>query len=145
VPSAVIPIPVYVENPSTSFQISAVQSSPTAANIFAVKETSFSLSSVNINTSDGELGFVNRQSSSSKPRAKHSLLEGLNLTSLKELTPRERKVYERIQTKESALCKLKKIYKRKKMKELCNVDSDPLTANFNFFQCRGCPIFGSSV
>jgi hypothetical protein len=57
---------------------------------------------------------------------KHSLLKGLNLASLEELTPRERKLYECIRTKESALCKLKKKYKGKKMKEPCNVDSDPL-------------------
>jgi hypothetical protein len=131
VPSAVTPIPVHADNPSTSFQMSAVQSSPAAANIFAVKETSFPPSSWNINASDGELGLVNRQSSSSKPRAKHSLLKGLNLASLKELTLREKKLYERIRTKESALYKLKKKYKGKNMKELCNVDSDPLMENLS--------------
>jgi hypothetical protein len=88
--------------------MSAVQSSPTAANIFAVREISFHLSSVNINAYDGELGLVNRQNSSSTPRAKHSLLKELNLASLKELTPKERKLYERIRTKENAFCKLKK-------------------------------------
>jgi hypothetical protein len=44
VPSAVTPIPVHADNPSTSFQMSALQSSPTAANIFAAKETSYPLS-----------------------------------------------------------------------------------------------------
>jgi hypothetical protein len=43
VPSAVTPIPVHADSPSTSFQMSAVQPSPTAANIFAVKGTSFPL------------------------------------------------------------------------------------------------------
>jgi hypothetical protein len=55
--------------------MSAVQPSPTAANTFAVKETSFLLSSVNTNASDGELRHINFQKSSSKPRARHSLLK----------------------------------------------------------------------
>jgi hypothetical protein len=73
--------------------MSAVQPSPTAANTFAVKENSFSISSVNINSSDGELGHIGRHSSSSKPRARHSLLKELNLAFLSELTLRKRKVY----------------------------------------------------
>jgi hypothetical protein len=52
--------------------MSAIQPLPTAANTFAVKETSFSLSSVNKNASDGELRHVR---SSSKPRERNSLLE----------------------------------------------------------------------
>jgi hypothetical protein len=88
--------------------MSAVQASPAAANTFAMKETSFSLSSVNKHASDGELGHTSHQNSSSKPRARHSLLKELNLASLSELTPRKRKLYEHIRHKESALCKLKK-------------------------------------
>jgi hypothetical protein len=87
--------------------MSAVQPSPTAASTFAMKETSFPLISVNMNASDGELGHINLQSSPSKLRAKHSLLKELNLASLSELAPRERKLYEHIWNKESALCKLK--------------------------------------
>jgi hypothetical protein len=58
--------------------MSAVQPSQTAANTFAVKETSFPLSPVNINASDGELGHINRQSFSMKPRVTHSLLKEPN-------------------------------------------------------------------
>jgi hypothetical protein len=72
-----------------SFQISTVQPSPIAANTFALKETSFPLRSVNINGSDGELGHINCQSSSTMPRARHSLLKEFNLASLSELTPRK--------------------------------------------------------
>jgi len=42
-------------------------------------------------------------------------------------TPRKRKLYQRIWRKESALCKLRKKYRSKKLKDLCYVDSDPLT------------------
>jgi hypothetical protein len=106
--------------------MSAIQPSPSAASTFAVKETSFPLSSKNAKASDGELGHISRQSSSSKSRARHSLLKELNLASLSKLTPRKRKLYEHIRNKESALCKLRKKRKREKMKKLCDVDSDPL-------------------
>jgi len=42
------------------------------------------------------------------------------------LTPRKGKLYQRIRRKESALCKLRKKYRSKKLKNLCDVDSDPL-------------------
>jgi hypothetical protein len=42
------------------------------------------------------------------------------------LTLRKKKLYEHIRNKESALCKLRKKYKREKVKKLCDVDSDPL-------------------
>jgi hypothetical protein len=54
-PSPVTCIPIHACCPSTSLKVSAVQPSPTAINIFAVKETSFPLSSVNLNAPDGEL------------------------------------------------------------------------------------------
>jgi hypothetical protein len=111
--------------------MSAVQASPAAANTFSMKETSFSLRFVNTHASDGEFGHTIRQSSSSKPRARHSLLKELNFASLSELTPRRRKLYEHIRHKASALCKLKKKYKGKKLKMLCDVDSDPLMENFS--------------
>jgi hypothetical protein len=59
VPFSVTCIRSHVDGPSTSFQMSVVQPSPAATNIFAVKETSFPLSSVNRNASDGELGLNN--------------------------------------------------------------------------------------
>jgi hypothetical protein len=46
------------------------------------------------------------------------------------LTPRKRKLYERIRRKESAVCKLKRKNKTKKMLEdLYQVDRDPLMEN----------------
>jgi hypothetical protein len=109
--------------------MSAVQPSSTATNTFEVKETSFLLSSVNINTSDGELGHINHQSSSSKPRARHSLLKELNLAFFSELTLRNRKLYEHIWNKHSALCKLKTKYRGKKLTKLCDVNRDQLLEN----------------
>jgi hypothetical protein len=135
VPYSVTPIPIHAHGPSTSFQMSAVKPSPTSANTFEGKETSFPLSSVNTNASDGELGHVNCQSSSSKPTARHFLLKEPTLASLSELTLRKRKLYEHIRNKESALCKLKKKYKRKNLKKLCDVDSDPLMENLSPGRC----------
>ncbi|PNF29154.1 hypothetical protein B7P43_G12376 [Cryptotermes secundus] len=126
VPSAVAPVPIHADSPSTSFQMSAIQSSPTTGNISSVKETSYLLGSGNIYASDGALGHISCQSSSSKPRARRSLLKELNLASLSELTPKKRKLYAQIRNKESALCKLKKKYKGKKLENLCDVDSGPL-------------------
>jgi hypothetical protein len=59
------------------------------------------------------------------------------------LTPRKRKLYEHIRNKGSELCKLKKKYKEK-LKEFCDVNSDPSTGgeSFIFFEFRGCQIFG---
>jgi hypothetical protein len=48
------------------------------------------------------------------------------LASLSKLALRKRKLYEHIRNKESALCKVRNKSKREKMKELCDVDSDPL-------------------
>jgi hypothetical protein len=123
--------PIHTESPSTSSQIPALQVSPTAANTFAVEETSFTPSSIKVNACDGELRHINCPSSSSKPTARHSLLKELNLASFSELTPRKRKLYECIRNKESVLCKLKKKYKAKKLKKLSSVDSDPLMENLS--------------
>jgi len=51
------------------------------------------------------------------------VLEELNLA-MSDLTPRKRKLYHRIQRKETAL--LRKKYRSRKLKNLCDVDSDPL-------------------
>jgi hypothetical protein len=126
VPSAVTPIFIHADSSSTSFQISAVQLSPTEANTFAVKETTFPLSTQNINASDGVLGRINCQTSSSEPRARRSLL-----ASLSELALKKRKLYGHIWNKESAHCKLKKKYEGKKLKKLCDVDSEPLVEDLS--------------
>lgn len=86
--SSVTPVPIHAD--STSFQMPAVQPSPIAANTFAVKDNSFPLRYVNTNASDGEPGHINLQSTSTKPRARHSLLKELSLALLSELTPRKR-------------------------------------------------------
>jgi hypothetical protein len=140
VPSGVTPIPIHAGSPNTPFQMSAVQPSPTAANTFAVKWNSFSTSSVNINSSDGELGHISHHSSSWKPRARHSLLKELNLAMLPELTLRKRKLYEHTQNKESALCKPREKYKG------MNSNSVLWTVIYwcRVFQCRGCQIFCSN-
>jgi hypothetical protein len=71
----------------------------------------YNWNSITENASDVELRHINCQSSSSMPKARHSLLKELNLASLSELTLKKRKLNERIQNKESVLCKLKKKYK----------------------------------
>jgi hypothetical protein len=58
VPSPVLRIPIHAHGRTTSLKMSALQPSPTAANTFSVKETSFPLSSVKINASDWELGHI---------------------------------------------------------------------------------------
>jgi hypothetical protein len=90
-----------------------------------VEDTSLSLSLDSSTTSDGEFGCFSDQNSSSKPTARRSLLRELNLA-LSDLTPRKRKLYQRIRRKESAICKLRRKYRSRKLKDLCDVDSDPL-------------------
>ena len=53
------------------------------------------------------------------------MLKELNLA-VSDLTPRKRKLCQRIHRKESALCKLRKKYVSSKLNDLCDVDSDPL-------------------
>jgi len=45
---------------------------------------------------------------------------------MSNLTPRKRKLYRRLRRKESGLCKLRKKYRSTKLKDLCDMDSDPL-------------------
>jgi hypothetical protein len=87
-----------------------------------VEDTSVSLS---LDSCDGEFGCFSDQNSSSKPTARRSLLKELNLA-MSDLTPRKRKLYQRIQRKESAFCKIRKKYRSRKLKDLCDVDSVPL-------------------
>jgi hypothetical protein len=90
--------------------------------MFSLENTSLSLS---LDSSDEEFGCFSDQNSSSKPTARRSLLKELNLAR-SDLTPRKRKLYDRIRRKESALCKLRKKYRSRKLKDPCDVDSDPL-------------------
>jgi len=50
---------------------------------------------------------------------------------MSDLRPRKRKLYQRIRRKDSALCKLRKKYRSRKLKDLCHVDSDPLMKNIS--------------
>jgi hypothetical protein len=81
---------------------------PTSSQYLAVEEISFSLSPVNSNASDGELRRISCPSSSSKPRARHSVLGQLNLVTAAKLTPMKKILYEHIQNKESMLRKLER-------------------------------------
>jgi hypothetical protein len=93
--------------------------------MFSVEDTSLSLRLDSSTVSDGEFGWYSDQNSSSKPTARRSLLRELNLAK-SDLTSRKRKLYQRIRRKETALCKLRQKYRSKKLKDLCDVDSDPL-------------------
>jgi len=68
---------------------------PAGANIFSMEDTSFSLS---LDAFDGDYGCFNDKNSSSKPRARHSLLKELNLV-MSDLTPRKRRLFHRIADK----------------------------------------------
>jgi hypothetical protein len=116
------PLPTHIDGPSTSSPICVPNPTPAAANIFSVEDTSLSLS---LGSSDGEFGCFSDQNSSSKPTARRSLLKELNLA-LSDLTPRKRKLYQRIRSNESALCKLRKKYISGKLKDLRHVYSDKL-------------------
>jgi hypothetical protein len=60
------------------------------------------------------------QTYSSKYKAMHSILKYFDLDRVAELTPRNKKLYDMIQTKESAIFKLRKKYRAKKLKEVCH-------------------------
>jgi len=62
----------------------------------------------------------------SKVQTKASYTKKLNLARVAELTPRRKKLYNMIWTREIALCKLRKKYRAKKLKEVCQLDSNPL-------------------
>jgi hypothetical protein len=73
--------------------------------MFAVEDISCPL---NLNASDGEFRRINRPNPSSKPRARHSLLRELNLSTVSGFTPRGKLLYDKIRKKKSALCKLRR-------------------------------------
>jgi hypothetical protein len=121
------PLPIHVDSPSISLQISAVDSTPTAANTFAAEGTS---SPLILNASDGEFRHINSQNFSSKPRALDSLLKELNLATVSQFTPREKLLYDRIRNKESALCKLRKKC-RQNLEFVSDVEGDSLMENIS--------------
>jgi hypothetical protein len=73
--------------------------------MFAVEDISCPLA---LNAYNEEFRRINHPNSSSKPRARHSLLRELNLATVSQFTPREKLLYDRIH-KESALCKLRRM------------------------------------
>jgi hypothetical protein len=77
--------------------------------MFVVEDTHCPLT---LNASDGEFRRINHQNSSSKTRARHSLLRELDLSTVAQFTPREKLLYDKIRDKESALCKLRKKYRQ---------------------------------
>ena len=119
------PLPIHIDGPSTSSLISVPNTTQAAANIFSVEDTSLSFGLESSTASDGEFGCFSDQISSSKPKARRSLLKEINLE-MSDLTPKNRKIYQRLRRKESALRKLKQKYRSRKLKYLCDVDSDPL-------------------
>jgi hypothetical protein len=80
-------------------------STPAAANMFAIEDTSCSLT---LNASDGEFRCINHPDPSSKPRDRHPVLWELNLATVFELTPRKKLPYDMVCKKESVSCKLRK-------------------------------------
>jgi len=74
----------------------------------------------------GELGSVSLQSSSPERKAWHSVVKKLDLDRFAEFAPSYKKLYVMIWTRECALCKLRKEYRAKKLKEVCQLDSNPL-------------------
>ena len=79
------PLPNHIDGPPTSSQIFVQKLKPATANIISMENTYFFLS---VDTSDWEYRCLNDQNSSSKPRARHSLLKELNLPT-SDLTPRK--------------------------------------------------------
>jgi hypothetical protein len=96
--------------------IKTYSTSTTTSKIFSSTEPSIPFGCVNKNACGGELGNISHQSSSSKRKVRSSVLTKLVLDRVAELKPRN-KLYNLIRTRESALCKLRKKHKAKKLKE----------------------------
>jgi len=118
--------PIQIHSNTLSSFISPDMSVPAETSTFSKEGTSFPLVSANESASGEELKSVNLQSSSPKCKTQHALMKGLGLDRVAKLTPRKKKLYDRIRTRESAFCKLRKKYVTKKMKEVCQLDSNPL-------------------
>ena len=100
--------------------------------IFSSTEPFILFGCVNKNACGGELGSISLQSSSSKHKARHFVLTKLVLGRVAELTPRNKKLYNLIRTRDSAFCKLRKMYRAKKLNEVCMLDSNPLIQSLSF-------------
>jgi hypothetical protein len=115
-----IPIHSYTSLPSVIYPD---QSLPVETNTFLKEDTFFSL---------GFASFwwrtLKHQPSNFNPKCKAQcyLIKKLGLDREAKLTPCKMKLYDRIRTGESALCKLRKKYMTKNLIEVCHVDSNPL-------------------
>jgi hypothetical protein len=94
---------------------------PTATFTFPNKETVFPVGLVNKNACDGELGSIKPQISSQKRKAYHSVLKKLDLDGVGDVTLRKLKLYNTLQTKDSALHKLRKKYRTEELKEISHL------------------------
>ena len=110
--------PIQSDTSLPSF-ISPDQSLPAETNTFSKEDTFFPLGFANESASGGELRSVNLQSTSPKREAQHSLIIELGLYRVAKPTPCKKKLYDSIQTRESVLCKLRKKYVTKNLKEVC--------------------------
>ena len=72
------------------------------------------------------------------------LIKELGLDRVAKLTPCTKKLYDRIRTRESARCKLRKKYMTKNLIEVCQVDSNPLIWSLSFSLNVQTKIFGNS-
>jgi hypothetical protein len=116
--------------------------STTTSKIFSNTKLTIPFGCCNENACGRELGSNSLQSTSSKRKASHFVPSKLVLDRVAELTPRNKKPSGRIRKRESALCKLRKTYKAKKLKEVCKLDSILHTVTFIFFESKYFTSFG---
>jgi hypothetical protein len=117
------PIPIQ-SDPISSSSLFRDHSLAAETSTFSKEDAFFYLGSES--ASGEELGSINLQSSPPKRKAWHSLIKELGLDRVGKLTPRRKKLYDRIRTKESALSKLRKKYTTENLKEVCQLDSHSL-------------------
>jgi hypothetical protein len=129
---------LHVQKPIKTYSKLSIMASKT----YSSTEPSIPLGCVNKNACVGELGSVSLQSSYPGRKARHFVLKKLDLDRVAELSPRKKKLHNMIRTREIALCKLRKTYKAKQLKEVRQLDSNPLIVSFIFFECRYFKIFG---
>jgi hypothetical protein len=114
--------------------VHTVQSTPAAANLFAVEDTSCPL---NLNASDGEFRCISCPNPFLKCRARHSLLRELNLATVSKFTPRKKLHCDKIWKKGSELYKLRRKC-RQTLKFVSDVGANTLVEDISTsFECRG--------
>ena len=96
------PIQIDSDTSLLSF-ISSDMSVPAETSTFSKEDTSFPFVSANESASGEEFGSVNLRSSSPNRKAWHSLIKDLGLDRVTKLTPRKKKLHDRIRTRECSL------------------------------------------